>query len=170
MLFRSLWPNPDITTLPLGTRLVTAVYLPDATFAGPRTYQSIANPSDLSDAIRAAFIHDVKPLTPTLQTVSPAVGRAGTELQVSLAGSNFISGATTLTFSGTGLTASAVNVTSATALTASVTINAGAARGARQLTVTTDGGTSEALSFMVPDDTALKLTPCGPEQIGRAHV
>jgi hypothetical protein len=53
------WPNPAMTTLPVGTRIVTATFIPDANFAGTKTYKSISNPNDISDSNRAAFIHAV---------------------------------------------------------------------------------------------------------------
>ena len=60
---------------------------------------------------------------------------------VIISGTNFITGQTAVNFSGSGVTASNVNVTSATQLTATITTAADAAPGARDVSVTTAGGT-----------------------------
>ena len=98
----------------------------------------------------------VNPSTPapTLATVTPATGTAGTTANVTLAGTNFISGATTVSVSGTGVTVGTVTVVSATSLTTSFIISASATAGARNVTVTTAGGTSAAQTFTIPQAVA----------------
>jgi len=58
-----------------------------------------------------------------------------------------------VTVSGTGVTASTVSLTSVTSMTATFTISAGAAAGARNVTVTTAGGTTGAVAFTVTGTT-----------------
>ena len=88
---------------------------------------------------------------------------------VALTGTNFIAGGTTVNVSGTGVTVTVVAVNDNTSLgtarrntsraasfvntntlmTANFVIDAAAAPGARNVTVTTAGGTSNSLSFTV---------------------
>jgi len=86
--------------------------------------------------------------------VSPASGVQGTTVAVTLTGTNFIDGATTVTVSGSNITVANVSVASATSLTAGFVIGNGAATGDRSVTVTTTGGTSGAQTFTVtaPED------------------
>ncbi|HBY61446.1 MAG TPA: hypothetical protein DEH78_16615, partial [Solibacterales bacterium] len=76
---------------------------------------------------------------PVLLSVSPvALPRAQTlTFTVNGAGTNFTQGVTTAAFSGTGIQVNSVTVASKTALTANVTITAGAALGPRSVTVVT---------------------------------
>src|SRR5690606_8912079 len=71
---------------------------------------------------------------PTLTGAAPVRARAGSSLDVTLTGSGFVSGVTSVTF-GAGITVSSTNVTSATSLTAAIAIDAGAAAGARDIEV-----------------------------------
>src|SRR5262249_34238022 len=87
---------------------------------------------------------------PTLSVVSPNTGDTGTTVTpVTLTGTNFVIGATTVAVSGSGVTVGSVTVTDTQHLTTSFTIAANAAPGARNVTVTTAGGTSGAVTFPV---------------------
>ncbi|MFA5113451.1 MAG: IPT/TIG domain-containing protein [Candidatus Margulisiibacteriota bacterium] len=89
-----------------------------------------------SNGSSADFVINVQP-APTVTSLEPAVGVQGTTLtNVKVHGTNFQSGAT-VGFSGSGVTAGTVTFNNATQLTiSSVTITAGAAVGARNVTVT----------------------------------
>jgi hypothetical protein len=63
---------------------------------------------------------------------------------VTFTGTN-LTGATAVNFSGTGVSA-AITGSTATTVTANVTITAGAALGARSVSVTTPGGTTNILT------------------------
>ncbi len=86
---------------------------------------------------------------PTLASILPATGAAGSTASVTVIGTGFVSGATTVAISGGGVTASAATVQSATSLTASFVIDAAATPGARSVTVATAGGTSAPQSFTI---------------------
>src|SRR5579883_1624456 len=83
---------------------------------------------------------------PTLNSITPASGVAGTSVPVTLSGAN-LSGAS-LNFSGSGISATGVTST-ATQVTATFVISAGAAPGPQNVTVTTPGGTSGSVTFTV---------------------
>src|SRR4051812_315111 len=89
------------------------------------------------------------PGAPTLTTVSPNQGLRGSTVAVTLTGTNFVVGATTVTVSGSGVTVSNVVVGSSTSLTASFVLDPTAPTDARTVTVTTAAGTSGAQTFTV---------------------
>jgi hypothetical protein len=100
---------------------------------------------------------------PTLTAISPAQGTQGATVAVTLTGTNFVAGATTVTISGAGVTVSNVTVASTTSLTANFAVDTAAAVGARNVTVTTTGGTSAPVSFTV-NPPAPTLTAISPTQ------
>lgn len=86
---------------------------------------------------------------PTLTSVSPPSGTQGTAVNVTLGGTNFVSGGSTVSTSNSGIAVSNVTVVNATQITATFTIASGAATGASNVTVTTSGGTTAAVTFTV---------------------
>src|SRR6202030_2423150 len=90
----------------------------------------------------------VNQAAPTLSAISPNSGVQGQGVAVTLAGTNFIAGAT-IGVSGAGITVSNTTVAGATQITATFTIAGNAATGAQNITVTTSGGTSGAQAFTV---------------------
>ena len=85
---------------------------------------------------------------PTLASITPSSGAPGTLLPVTLTGTN-LTGATAVTVSGTAVTAGGVTVVNATTVRANFAIGATAALGARTVSVTTPGGTSNTVTFTV---------------------
>ena len=97
---------------------------------------------------------------PTLTGINPATARTGQTLNVVFAGTNFLSDATTVNV-GSGITANSVNVTSATSLTASLTIAVNATAGSRNFSVINaapGGGASTSQTFAVSGNTPPSLT------------
>src|SRR5205823_5393900 len=89
-------------------------------------------------------------------------GVQGAVVAITLAGTNFVSGATSIGIVPSGvITAGSINAASATSLTANFTIPAGAAVGSYSVTVTTANGTSNAVSFAVTN-TAMTITGMSP--------
>ena len=86
---------------------------------------------------------------PTLTNISPNQGGPGATVPVTLTGTNFIVGATTVTVNSGGVSAANVVVTSATSLTADIVMTAAAVLGAHTITVTTSHGTSGSQTFTV---------------------
>jgi hypothetical protein len=79
---------------------------------------------------------------PTITSITPNSGvQANTYTLVAIEGTYFTVSTPTVTFSGTGVTASIINVTSSITMTITVSIDANAGIGARDVTVTTTGGT-----------------------------
>lgn len=111
----------------------------------------------------------VSAVPPTLTTVSPQFGAVGETLVVTLTGTNFTSGTSSVSFSGTGITVNSVTFTSSTQLTANISIAAGAATGLRNVSVTTPGGTAtKTNAFEVGRPTPV-LTSVSPATGGRGQ-
>ena len=88
---------------------------------------------------------------PVLSSIAPASGVQGRSLNVLLRGSNFVRGASAVSF-GSGVIVNTVSVDSATQITANITITPGAATGPRYALVINPppgGDTSNGLAFTV---------------------
>jgi hypothetical protein len=100
---------------------------------------------------------------PTLASVSPGNGVQGTNVSVTLTGTNFVSPAT-INFGGAGVTVTGTTVVNSTTMTATFNIAANAVLGAQNVSVTTAGGTSGNVTFMV-NPPAPTLTSISPSQL-----
>ncbi len=91
---------------------------------------------------------------PLISSINPDSGTAGTTVNVTITGTNFVPGATTVTAASTGITVTAVNVPNATSLTANLVIQSSAALGATSISVVTTGGLSSiAFNVLAPIST-----------------
>ena len=125
------------------TRLTTTLTIAAGAAPGTRGVTAITG-GGTSNAVTFTVV-----AIPVLSSIAPAFGLAGNSVQVTLTGSDFVPGATTVLASGTDVTVSTVSVTNAATLTAMFTIAGGATSGFRSVRVTTVGGTSNALHFTV---------------------
>ncbi len=105
-----------------------------------------------------------QPQGPTIQSLSPDQGSPGSSFTLTINGSN-LTGTSAVTFSpSSGITVSNIQST-ATQITASVNISSGASTGARQVSVTTPGGTSNALTFTISQGQATPtISSLSPDQ------
>ena len=85
---------------------------------------------------------------PTLTSISPTTGMQGTNVPVTLTGTNFAANST-VNVSGSGVTVNNVQVVSATQITATFGIAANAALGGDSVTVTSGGQNSNGVTFTV---------------------
>ena len=96
---------------------------------------------------------------PILTSISPATHtRGGAGFTVTLTGTN-LTGANAVNVSGTRVTVTAITVVSDTTVTATFTIAGNAAQTARNVTVTTPGGTSNAVTFTIVAPVLTSVTP-----------
>ena len=100
---------------------------------------------------------------PALTNISPNQGAPGTTVPVTLTGTNFIVGATTVNVNSGGVSATNAIVISATSLTVDIVITAAPVLGAHTVTVTTSHGTSGPQTFTV-NPLAPTLTSVSPNQ------
>jgi len=88
--------------------------------------------------------------SPNVTSMNPTTGARGSVQNSVLINGTNLTGATTVTFSGTGVTAGNVNVLNDTTVSITVTVAADAVLGARDLTVTTpQGGGTLPAAFTV---------------------
>ncbi|MEO0082028.1 MAG: IPT/TIG domain-containing protein, partial [candidate division WOR-3 bacterium] len=99
---------------------------------------------------------------PTVATIAPNNGVQGSgPTSTTITGTNFVSGAT-VSFSGTGVTATSVSVTSPTSLTCNVSIAAGATPASRDVSVTTSYGTGTLTNGFTVNPGVPTLTGISP--------
>ncbi len=141
---------------------VTANFVIAATAAATARNVTVTAPGGVSNAVTFTVVN---PGAPTLTSVAPATGVRGTTITgVLLTGTNF-SGtmppftATSVGVSGAGVTVSGLTVTSATSATVTFTISATATLGAHNVTITSPGGTSNAVPFTVQGPTLTSISP-----------
>src|SRR5579862_4788784 len=101
-----------------------------------------------SGATSGAQAFTVNLAPPTLTSISPNSGVQGQGVAVTLTGTNFVAGAS-IGVSGTGITVSNTTVVSATQITATFTIAGNAPTGVRNITVTSSGSLTTAVTFTV---------------------
>lgn len=87
---------------------------------------------------------------PTLTSVSPMMGRLGTAVSMTLVGTNFVDGDSTVNVDGSGITVSNTTVVSGTSITATFTIaNPVTGLGVHSVTVTTSAGTTSPFLWTI---------------------
>jgi hypothetical protein len=122
--------------------------------AAPLTAQvQVVNPAPAANP-SASVPFTVTPLGPVVGGITPSSGAVGATVSATLSGSS-LSGATAVTFSGSGVTATIGQGGTATSLPITITIAANAAQGIRTLTVTTGSGVSSPFS-------GFTVNPSGP--------
>jgi hypothetical protein len=121
-----------------GNKYMTPTVANGQVFVG--TPNSVAVFGLLSPAVTSA--------APTLTSIVPASGSLGRSTSVTLAGANFIAGATVL-FSGSGITLSNLTVVSASQITAELSVARSAPTGVQSVSVSTAAGTSAAIPFTI---------------------
>jgi large repetitive protein len=103
---------------------------------------SVTNPSGTSNSVTFGIV-------PTLASINPATGVAGTSVPVTLTGTSFI-GATAINTGTAGITVQNLVVVNSTQITATFAIAAGATQGIHSIAVVTPGGTTaQAVTFNV---------------------
>lgn len=141
------------------TGLYTAPAVPPAGSTVTLQAASTVSPSATGSALVTVTS---PPVAPILSSIAPNSGTQGTSVGVTLAGSNFQSGAT-VAVGGTGVSVTGVTVVSSTRITATFVIAASASTGAHSVTVATGAGTSASQSFTVntppAKPTLTSLTP-----------
>jgi hypothetical protein len=123
-----------------GTTLTASFVIDPASAAGARTV-TVTTAAGTSGAQTFTIDLPPGPGTPTLTSVSPNQGLRGTTVAVTLTGTDFVVGATTVNV-GSGMTATNIVVGSTTSLTVDFVLDPAAVVGPRVVTVTTAGGTS----------------------------
>ena len=114
---------------------------------GPRNV-TVTTDSGTSEPVQFTLnVPTVPP--PTLTSITPPAQLRGTTATLTLTGTNFVTGATSVAADGSGISITNVTVTSPTSLTATLIVAAGANVGNHNVRVSTAGGGSNALTLNV---------------------
>jgi len=89
------------------------------------------------------------PDSPTLKTIDPATAKQNTSVTVTLTGTNFIPGRTTVLVSGSGVEVSEPTEVAGTTMKVKITISEDAATGPRNLSVVNDNSESSPKTFTI---------------------
>jgi mucin-19 len=139
------------TTLPVTISVSAGAAL------GTRTF-SVVNPAGASDAFNGFTVKSSNPVA-TVTSITPAKGIIGTTIPATIMGTA-LTGATAVTFSGSGVTAVIVAGGTDSSLPISITIAANASLDTRIFTVATPAGTSAAFNgFTVARPTITGISP-----------
>jgi uncharacterized repeat protein (TIGR01451 family) len=126
---------------------------------------TVTNPAPGGGPATLAGAFTVNNPVPTLTSITPTAGDRLQTLNVVLTGTNYIAGATSVSF-GPDITVNSANVSSPTSLTANISIAATAATGPRDVTVTNPapgGGTATlAGGFTVTNPVPTVITALSP--------
>jgi trimeric autotransporter adhesin len=87
--------------------------------------------------------------TPALSLITPTSGVQGATVFATLTGSGFVPGATTASITGTGVSIATFSSSVTTSLPVILGIGDGASTGPRSITLSTAGGTSNPITFIV---------------------
>jgi len=127
---------------------------------------TVTNPDTQADTCVGCF--DVILPAPTATSASPTTGHRGTTIDVTITGTNFVSGAVA-SFSGTGITVNgATTFIDASHVKANITIDPAAGLSARDITVTNPDSQaatcSTCFTVILPAPTATSATPSTGER------
>ena len=143
--------NDILPGLPQGHlgQVIVATSGPQVATIGLR-FTGIAFTTIPSSVRQATVPPTTGPVLPTITSISPSSGTAGSTVTVTIAGTNFVVANTTVvSVSGSGVTVGTANVSSTTSLSVAFSISTAATLGARSVVVITPAGTSNAVSFSV---------------------
>jgi hypothetical protein len=131
--------NQRLVTIYLGSQRLTALVPPSLRSSLQTQSIVLTNPPPGGGSSNSTGVG----AGPFLTGMNPSTGAAGTELDVVLSGGN-LSGATGVSVSGSGVTASIVSAATSTSLTVHFVIAGSATAGPRSVTVTTTNGSFTA--------------------------
>jgi hypothetical protein len=160
--------DPNITvsgiTVVNDTTVTTTFTIAPVTVAGAKTV-SVSTPGGTSNALPFTV---VIPPPLTLTSISPTSGAQGIAFPqtVTITGTGLIA-ATAVNITGGGVTVSNIVVVDPNTVTATFTISPTATLGARNVTVTGPGGTSNAVTFTVVPPPPPTLTSISPSSVLR---
>jgi len=149
------------------TSLTANVTVPTNTPAGSY-HVIVTNTGASSDTLKNAFT--ARNRAPSVTSINPTSANRGQSLSVTITGANFETGVTTAVGFGADISVTSFSVTSATSLTAQITVSSAAAVGLRDVTVTNaapGGGTATlagAFSVGVAAPTVSAITPASGDR------
>jgi hypothetical protein len=168
--FSGSTPAPACDSSPTNLLPSGAASCADTASAGTYTYRVTA--VWRSWTARSSASNEVQVARPSVTSTSPSSrGQGAGKQAIAIDGANFVNGAT-VSF-GAGVAVEATSFTSSTELTATITVESGAAAGARTVTVTNPNGAVGSLAgaFTVnPGPTVEATSPGSGDQGGTQNV
>jgi sugar lactone lactonase YvrE len=151
----------EFTTLPpnfLGTVSISAAGSSADTHVIGLKYTGNAFTTIPATSLGSSPTSTVPPATqsPTITAIIPNSGTAGSSVNITITGTNFVSGMSVS--AGNDITVSNVSVSSATSATVTFVASGNAISGPRNVTVITAAGTSDAVTFTINQRPAAVLT------------
>ncbi len=159
----------DSITVTSPTQLTAKITIQSAAVMGPRDV-SVVNPAPGGGISEKRTFTIANNPVPTIATLNPTLGARLGRVDVVVTGTNFITGVTSVDF-GPGIVANQTVINSSTQLTATISIGAAAATGARSVSVTNaapGGGTAtktSAFTVQNPVPTLTSVTPTNAQQL-----
>ena len=151
------------TSFVSATQLTANITIASAATTGGRNV-TVTNPDGGTGSCTGCFTVNG---APTVTSTSPSSrGQGVTAQNVTVTGSNFVSGAA-VTVSGSGVTVNSTSFVSATQLTANVTIASAATTGARNVTVTNADGGSGSCTGCFTVNGAPTVTSTSPASLAQ---
>jgi parallel beta-helix repeat protein len=126
-------------TVDSSVKITASITIDGSTLVGARDV-SVTTPSGVATKASGFTVVSQSTPAPTVSSLSPAKGSRGKTLTVTISGTNFY-GAAAVRF-GAGITVEDFTANSSTEITAEITIDADAAKGARDVSVTIGGVTA----------------------------
>ena len=160
----------NATTVTDSTQMSANITITSTAATGTRLV-TVSNPAP-GGGTSAGQTFTVNNPDPTLTARTPTSGNRLQTLSVILTGTGFISGTSTVSFSGAGVTVNTTTVDSATQITVNITIASTAATGTRTITVTNPGpggGSSGTQDFAI-NNPAPTLTAVNPTSGARTQT
>ena len=148
---------PNITFGPLtvnvaGTQATASLTISAATTLGVKNF-SVTTPIGTTNTVTFTVVG------PTLTSIAPTSGLRGTSVPVTLTGTN-LTGATAVNAPGSpNITVTNFAAVNGTTVTATLNVAAATALGPHNITVSTPGGTSNAVTFTVVGPTLTSISP-----------
>jgi sugar lactone lactonase YvrE len=139
------------------TSLPITITIAPGAAVGLRTFQ-VVTAAGTSEAFSGFTVTNSIP-QPLITGINPARAIVGTSIPATVSGAG-LTGATSITFSGAGVTAAIISGGTDQTLSISISVAANAAVGLRTFTVTTPGGTSQPFNgFIVARPTITSISP-----------
>jgi hypothetical protein len=161
-------PLENVAVNPAGTMITGTFDLSDSggvpVAPGPWSVR-VVNPTDGGQAVLANGF-TVTGSAPSVTAVAPASAIQGSQPTLALTGGNFAHGAT-VTVSGGGVSVGAVVVNSASSVDAPINVDADAAVGARDVTVTNADGASGTCAGCLTITAAPSIVSISPSSFGQ---
>jgi hypothetical protein len=153
------------------TQMTVGISIGSGATLGPRDV-SVTNPSPGGATATLPSAFRVKNI-PTLLSIAPSAGIRGQTYDVTITGTNFADGVSSVGVLGSNITINSYTVTGPTTIAMNIRVSPAASDGVRQFTVTNsgvEGGTSNGVGFTVGNNPVPTFTSISPDTATRLQT